>query len=262
MGEVEYWTNAYSGTTVKLEKDGKEKSWKVGSDPEKLFLLRVKRNLNGNETFLDIGCGIGKTLKLVANRTREAIGVDIAPKLIKDAKRTAPSNVHFTVANAIELPFKANTFDIITEQRGPITSIEQQGGIATSERIAKEMFRVLKEKGVFFAIGIGERDKENIKRVFGRGQFYEYLIDGRKRSEEMAGMLNKIGFSKMKVKEYDTLEYFATFDDLVLRLSGRPIIPNFNMDEDKEHWAYIQKQFSENKGIRTNSHRFILRATK
>src|SRR2546426_12026880 len=60
------------------------------------------------ERALDLGCGTGPYLRLLAGFAREVVGVDVAPAMIEEAKRSlAPEldNVRLFVASVFDLPF-------------------------------------------------------------------------------------------------------------------------------------------------------------
>ncbi len=120
----------------------------------------------------------------------------------------------------------------------------------------------MSEKGVFIAIAIGERDKENIKRVFKRGQLYTSMLRKKTEAARHIALLKKLGFSRVIVKEYNPTEYFATLDDLILRLETTPILPSFHRVKDNRTLKIIEQTLSDHRGIRTNSHRLIAKAIK
>lgn len=202
---------------------------------------------------LDIGCGVGTTIKSLAPKVAQVYGIDVSRRLIRGAKKGAPRNAHFRVADGRKLPFPDQFFDVIISQRGAATE---------NISFAREMWRVLKLGGIFIAITIGERDKENIKRIFGRGQLFNALIKSKTESARHVALLKRLGFSSVHVEEYDPTEYFATLEDLVRRLEYAPIIPHFHRIRDKRVLNEIKRKLSDGKGVRTNSHRLIVTAAK
>ena len=231
----------------------KRNSWIVGPEPEKIFLDEVTKSVGRDKTLLDIGCGAGKTVKLIAPKVKEAWGIDPSKTLIEFARKNAPKNTRFKVADGRRLPFEDGSFDVVICQRGPATD---------NQTFAKEMRRVLKENGAFVAIAIGERDKENIKRVFGKGQLYKALLTKKTEAKRHVALLKKLKFASAEVREYNSVEYFAKLDDLVFRLERTPIIPNFHKVKDRRFLEKIERKCSNGKGIRTNSHRVIVKAIK
>ena len=68
-----------------------------------------------HERALDLGCGTGPYLRLLARRADEVVGVDIAPAMIEEARRSLPpglKKVHLSVASVFDLPFPEDHFDI------------------------------------------------------------------------------------------------------------------------------------------------------
>ncbi|KAL3913539.1 MAG: hypothetical protein SGARI_000606, partial [Bacillariaceae sp.] len=74
---------------------------------------------------LDVGCGtathIPRYAKAVGAASGSVVGVDVSTSVIEEAKRshenTADNNVQFQVANVYDLPFDANSFHVVKEDR-------------------------------------------------------------------------------------------------------------------------------------------------
>jgi ubiquinone/menaquinone biosynthesis C-methylase UbiE len=69
---------------------------------------------------LDLGTGTGSVALLVAQRftAAEVVGVDLAPRMIEEARRKLPpelaQRVGFEVADAARLPYDDGAFDLVT----------------------------------------------------------------------------------------------------------------------------------------------------
>jgi SAM-dependent methyltransferase len=91
---------------------------------------------------LDLGCGTGRTMKLLRSKDRILIGADISSEMIKVAKA---GGLHVVNASCYNLPFGNCHFDAIY-------SIHMGFGFCRGkfemEILSKELFRVLKEKGI------------------------------------------------------------------------------------------------------------------
>jgi len=103
--------------------------------------------LDKNKKVLDIACGKGTTSILIAKRFGcKVVGIDICPDLIEQAKSLSKKNkvgnlIDFQVADATELPFNDNEFDISIAQAMLVL-------IDNKESVIKEALRVIKSSGL------------------------------------------------------------------------------------------------------------------
>lgn len=75
--------------------------------------------LRGGLNVLDIGCGTGDFLRLIAPIVSpgKAVGLDLSETMIAEATRRSTEelgNLSFRVGSALDLPFQAGTFDRVT----------------------------------------------------------------------------------------------------------------------------------------------------
>jgi ubiquinone/menaquinone biosynthesis C-methylase UbiE len=84
-------------------------------------LERALEDVNGSPSrVLDLGTGTGLGAFLVARRFPEAevVGVDLAPRMVEEARRKTPpelaGRVSFQQADASQLPFPDASFDLVT----------------------------------------------------------------------------------------------------------------------------------------------------
>ena len=71
--------------------------------------------LTPDDRLLDLGCGTGATLRALAPSVSRAVGADVAPAMIDEARRLASgkADLEFVVAEAGQLPFADETFSVI-----------------------------------------------------------------------------------------------------------------------------------------------------
>ena len=69
--------------------------------------------LRGDERALDAGCGVGALAFALAPLVGEVVGVDPDEERIEAARRLAPANVRFEIADAAALPFEPGSFDVV-----------------------------------------------------------------------------------------------------------------------------------------------------
>lgn len=104
-------------------------------------LLKYKEN---NAKVLDLGCGTGLTLAIVSQNFPNSIGCEISEMEIKATKeilKQVKVNIPVVKYDGKKLPFKDNSFDIVT-------SIEVIEHVEKPELMLKEINRVLRKKGI------------------------------------------------------------------------------------------------------------------
>src|SRR5712692_5671145 len=184
----EYWEKVYALPENYMV----ESAVTEGNDGENEFDARMLDACIGR-VVLDVGCGDGLFTIKMAERAKEVVGVDFSRIAISEARKNLTNsgrkNLRFEIANAESLNFQKETFDLVTCRRGPVTD---------SKDSLREAHRVLKSSGTLMEITIGERDKENLAQVFGRGQMLgsERVVALKER------LLMEAGFTKLEVKDY------------------------------------------------------------
>src|SRR5262245_46536317 len=86
---AESWTDRYRedhGLSHSFLVRRRAVEWQLGRFPERRY-----------ERALDLGCGTGPYLRLLARFAREVVGVDVAPAMIEEARRnlsSGPEGIH------------------------------------------------------------------------------------------------------------------------------------------------------------------------
>lgn len=244
-GEADYWNRKWRLREAHLH----ENVALDGSDGEDEFdeeLLKIVRD----KEVLDIGCGPGEFTLRVARRAKHVVGIDSSETALRLAKqnlsRTRLENIAFLKGKAERLQVPEETYDVVFSRRGPASD---------SRRNLSEVRRVLTEGGTFMEICIGERDKQNIAGIFGRGQMLGFVgqVSSVKRS-----WLEEVGFREARSRDYMGTEVFRSIDDLIVRLRTAPIIPSFDARKDGNLLETVETQCSTDRGIETPVHRVIL----
>ena len=113
---------------------------------EELLLWADCYQDNPPQNIIDVGCGIGgSTLHLVQKFGSKATGITLSPVQASRAKERAAeagldSRVQFEVANALEMPFEDNSFDLVW-------SLESGEHMPDKTKFLQECYRVLKPGG-------------------------------------------------------------------------------------------------------------------
>jgi len=111
-----------------------------------LFRRHSRTHLEG-ERILEIGCGSGHWLRKFIEwgaRPENLFGIDLIKDRITAARHLLPPDVTLECSNAAQLRFADEAFDVVC-QLTVFTSILDPG---LRTRIASEMLRVLKKKGI------------------------------------------------------------------------------------------------------------------
>jgi ubiquinone/menaquinone biosynthesis C-methylase UbiE len=78
------------------------------------LMLAEAVKINANDNVLDIACGNGRFLNMLAKKhTFNGFGSDISEKMIEQAKKYNPS-MTFAVGRCEKLPFETAMFDVVT----------------------------------------------------------------------------------------------------------------------------------------------------
>ncbi|MCX6794272.1 MAG: methyltransferase domain-containing protein [Candidatus Gottesmanbacteria bacterium] len=219
-------------------------------DPEKIFKKKLLGLATNSSTAFDAGCGDGKFAFQIAKHFLRIIGIDTSKELLKIAKQKQKifhvANISFRYQNADDTSFPDASFDIIFSRRGSTAF--------------SEFHRLLKFGGYYIGIEIGEKDCQEIKEIFGRGQGYKEWDTSRLKNDKRK--LNDVGFEVVSIKDYFCDEYFKSYKDFDLFLQGVPIFENFNSEKDRKLLEEYVAEFTTEKGIRLQRHRVVLVAKK
>ncbi|MBP5437689.1 MAG: class I SAM-dependent methyltransferase [Treponema sp.] len=103
------------------------------------------RSIASGKTVLELATGPGLIAKNIAQSAKSIVATDFAPKMIETAKKSSvPENVTFEVADATDLRFKENSFDLVIIANALHI-------IPNPEKALSEIDRVLNAKGILLA---------------------------------------------------------------------------------------------------------------
>lgn len=240
------------------ERVGQQNGWdfstmKVVSEPADWdFYREVTRHTQLSDLLLDIGTGGGEAVLSIAEHAHLLVGIDLAQGMIETAQRNLAKavncyNVRFMQMDADHLQFPNHFFNIVSCRHSAFS--------------AAEVYNVLAEDGVFLTQQVSENDKVNIAQAFGRGQHFGIepgtLLDKYKQE------LKHAGFQHIEVREYNVCEHYAAPEDLLFLLTHTPIVPHFGeFASDLNIFEQFVQDNRDEKGIRTNSARFMITARK
>ena len=164
--------------------------------------------IKNNSKMLDLASGSGDITKIVSKYypKTDIIGLDISDKMLNIAGKKNPNN-KFILGDILNLPFKNNEFNYITIFFG-LRNIENR------TRAINEIYRVLKNDGLFLHLDFGEDNFLSgifdflvplIARLLGKNKkHYEYLIQSKKdypKPDDLIQEFKQAGF-KFESKKY------------------------------------------------------------
>lgn len=121
-----------------------EKAMRLDKKMYQLMYDRIPRVIKDKDV-LEIATGPGLLAKHVANAAHSMIATDYSVGMIKEARKgNYPENLTFEVADAIDLPYGDNSFDVVLIANALHIMPEP-------EKALKEINRVLKDKGILIA---------------------------------------------------------------------------------------------------------------
>lgn len=218
----------------------------AGDDPEKIFKEKLLELSSNNKIALDIGCADGKFTLSVAPSFQKIYGIDISKLNLDVAKSHSDdprsNNVEYSFQNANHTSFTDSFFDIAYCRRGP--------------SFYEEYYRILKAKGHYLEIGIGEMDTVELQKLFGRGQGYGKW--GTSQLDEKIKELKKLGFQVVYAENFHYFEYYPSYKEFDLFLQGVPIFEDFDSEKDKSKLTEYVNKFQTKKGIELSRHRVVL----
>lgn len=115
---------------------------------------------------LDVATGTGKQAFAFAKRGYEVVGIDLSEAMLNVAKKKNKyANARFEAADATDLPFEDNSFDVST-----VSFALHEMPLSIREKVLKEMVRVTKQKGLIVVV-----DYDLPKNKIGRSLIYHVI---------------------------------------------------------------------------------------
>lgn len=222
------------------------KSEYPAGEPEKIFKEQLLGLSSKNKIALDIGCADGKFTLSITPHFKKVFGIDTSKVnldiAISKNKDERSKNVEYSLQNASHTSFEDSFFDIAYCRRGP--------------SYYKEYYRILKTKGYYLEIGIGEEDTIELKKTFGRGQ--DYGKWGKSTLDNDLKELQGLGFKIVFASNFYYFEYYPSYEELELFLQSVPIFEDFDSEKDKTALIKYVKKFTSDKGIQLPRHRLVI----
>ena len=168
---ISYWEKVLKNPTP---------AYKELIDTERAYLIE---KVAADSKVLDIGCGDGRNIKSILNKTTQVVGIDNDEVAVSDAKQNFSNvpSIQILHAEAIKIPFEDSVFDVVI-----FFDILQNLG-SQKEKALHEARRVLTKDGMIILCaysdhGFDERIKMYniinvpIEKVDGTKVFFEKSV--------------------------------------------------------------------------------------
>lgn len=121
---------------------------------EQSKIIPLLGNLTGKKV-LDVGAGTGRLSLFLANRGAAVTALDVSPKMLELVKKKN-KNIQTIVGEAESLPFENDSFDIVSAAFLIVH-------LKDPRLFFDEVYRVLKDGGVFVVTNINQKDPPLVK---------------------------------------------------------------------------------------------------
>jgi SAM-dependent methyltransferase len=116
-----------------------------GEDLDRIVALATE---HGGESVVDIGTGVGHTLRRVAPTFRRAVGIDATRQMLEAGRSVlarAGANALLVQANATALPIASRSADVVTSRLAAHHFVDAAGAF-------REIARILRPSGLFVLV--------------------------------------------------------------------------------------------------------------
>jgi ubiquinone/menaquinone biosynthesis C-methylase UbiE len=149
---------------------------------------------------LDIGGSAGFVAKLLSKRAARVTIIDIDKNALNIGKKiNCAKNIKYQLADAMNLPFKDNTFDLII-----CNQVYEH--VPSAERLISEIYRVLNEEGICY---FGAVNKYDIIEKHYKLPFLSWLP--RNIANKYLKLFRKIEYYEMPLSYFELKKLFKRF---------------------------------------------------
>jgi demethylmenaquinone methyltransferase/2-methoxy-6-polyprenyl-1,4-benzoquinol methylase len=122
---------------------------------------RVRAGISGNVLILDVACGTGDlSLSLFESTGARVIGADFCRPMLSIAAGKLPKQITLVEADALSLPFRDSSFDVVTIAFGLRNLSDISSGL-------KELRRILKPQGRVAVLEFSRPSNSVLRILFG-----------------------------------------------------------------------------------------------
>lgn len=177
-----------------------KKYWpRIFADYMSREIIWLKQNIPKNSVIVDMGCGEGRHLKLLARTIKEGVGIDNSKTMYQKSKKNLSKykNIKVFYEDATKTHFKSNYFDITLCMNNTFGNLYEK-----QMKALKEMKRITKRNGKI-VISVHSSTSKAVQTKF---KLYKNVgLTGMKKDKDYVytneGFKSQM-FSKSKLKSY------------------------------------------------------------
>ncbi len=219
----------------------------IEENPPWNYEKKAKLLVRKSSSVLDMETGGGEIFSKFAPFPKNAKAYEgYAPNIPIAKKRLEPLGVKIIeCANPKKLPFNNEEFDLVLNRHGAIN--------------AKEIFRILKPKGIFFTQQVtGSEDSMDLVKTFGAKRKFSN-ITLRLYKEKLLSA----GFKIKESEKWKGKKFFRDVGAIVYYLKAIPwIVEGFDVEKNFSTLKKLQKKLEEEKELKFDTAKFLILAEK
>lgn len=240
---------------------GKEIGWDFGKmkhsveqDCTYYYYHKVVEYITPQTVMLDIGCGSGEKSTKYFSLANKIVMLDNEEEMIKKAqenvtkfyKEKEATKFSFLLGDGDgKLEFEDETFDLV---------VSRHCGANMGE-----VYRILKKGGVFISEDIDEKDCQEIKEYYKRGQGYGHTTAHKEKTFKAC---LDAGFSQINLLSFEQREYYPDLNQLKYLLTHTPILNEYDDENDLQTLEKYCQDFQTEKGILLNRRLYAFKLKK